>query len=132
VNVSSLKNTVKGGFLALLVLFGMSAFAANKGSLQLQHPTSVAGKQLATGAYTVQWDGTGDQVDLKVYQGKKEVASTSARVVKMEQAANYDQTITSAGNDGSSALTEIRFRGKKFALQLNGEGGSSSSGSAAQ
>jgi hypothetical protein len=132
VNVRSLKDTLKGGLLALFVLSAMSAFAASKGGLQLQHPTNVGGKQLATGSYTVRWEGTGEQVDLKVYQGKKEVASTSARVVKIDQPASYDQTITSAGNDGSSALTEIRFRGKNFALQLNGEGGSSSSSGAAQ
>jgi hypothetical protein len=130
VNALNLKNMSKGSLLAVLMLFAVSAFAASKGALQLQHPTNVAGKQLATGSYTVQWDGTGDQVDLKVYQGKKEVASTSARVVKIDHPANYDQTITSAGSDGSSALTEIRFRGK--ALRLNGEGGSSSSSGAAQ
>jgi hypothetical protein len=132
VKVFSFRNTLKGGFLSVLVLFAVSALAASKGSLTLQHPTNVGGKQLATGNYTVQWDGAGDQVDLKVFQGKKEVASSSAHVVKIEQPASYDQTITSAGNDGSSDLKEIRFRGKNFALQLSGEGGSSSSGSAAQ
>lgn len=131
-NPFNLKNTSKGGLLAVLVLFAMSAFAASKGTFQLQHPTNVAGKQLATGSYTVKWDGSGDQVDMKIFQGKKEVASTSAQVVKIDRPANYDQTITSAGSDGSSALTEIRFRGKTFALRLNGEGGSSSASGAAQ
>jgi len=126
-----LKNTVKGGFLASLVLFAMSALASSKSSLQLHQPTNVAGKQLATGEYTVQWDGSGDQVNLKVYQGKKEVASTSAHVVKLDQAADFDQTIISAAEGGGSTLTEIRFHGKKFALRL-GEAGGSSSGGAAQ
>ena len=80
----NLKNMFKGGMLTMLVLFAVGAFAASKGGLQLQHPTNVGGKQLATGTYSVQWDGTGDQVDLKVFQGKKEVASTSAQVVKMD------------------------------------------------
>ena len=128
----SLKKIAKSGFLASLLLLAISAFASSKGSLQLQHPTNVAGKQLATGTYTVQWDGTGDQVNLKIYQGKKEVASTSAQVVKLTQPASYDQTITSAGSDGASALTEIRFRGKNFGLRLSGEGGMSSSSGSAQ
>jgi hypothetical protein len=132
VNAFNLKNVVRGGLLPALVLFALSAFAVSKGSLQLQHPTNVGGKQLATGNYTVQWDGTGDQVDLKVYQGKKEVASTSVHVVKMDRPASYDQTVTSAGDGGSSSLAEIRFRGKNFALRVAGEGGSSSSGASAQ
>jgi len=132
VKAFNLKNMFKGGLLTMLVLFAVGAFAASKGGLQLQHPTNVGGKQLATGTYSVQWDGIGDQVALKVFQGKKEVASTSAHVVKMDHPANYDQTITTAGSDGNSALTEIRFRGKTFALKLSGEAGGSSSSGAAQ
>ena len=128
--MSVVKNTITGGLLMAFVLFAVSAFAANKGSFQLQHATNVAGKQLATGSYTVQWDGSGDQVNLKIYQGKKEMASTSAQVVKIERPASYDQTITTSGDNGSSSLSEIRFRGKTFALRLSGEGSSSSGGSA--
>lgn len=128
------KNTITGGLLAAFLLVGMSAFAgnANKGSFQLQHPTNVAGKQLATGNYTVQWDGSGDQVSVKIYQGKKEMASTSAQVVKIDRPASYDQTITTSGDNGASSLSEIRFRGKTFALRLSGEGGMSSSSGSAQ
>ena len=131
-NALNLKTVVRSAFASALVLFAVSAFAGSKGTLALQHPTSVGGKQLATGNYTVQWDGTGDQVDVKVYQGKKEVASSSAQVVKMDRTASYDQTITSTGDGGSSSLAEIRFRGKSFALRLAGEGGGSSSGGAAR
>jgi hypothetical protein len=132
VKALNLKTVVRSGFALVLVLFAVSAFAGSKGTLALQHPTSVGGKQLATGNYTVQWDGTGDQVDVKVFQGKKEVASSSAQVVKIDRPATYDQTITSTGDGGSSSLSEIRFRGKNFALRLVGEGGSSSSGSASR
>jgi hypothetical protein len=69
---------------------------------------------------------------LNVFQGKKEVASTSAHVVKMDRPASYDQTVTSSGDGGNSSLAEIRFRGKNFALRVAGEGGGSGSGSSAQ
>ena len=59
---SHLGLSLKSIFLAMTVLIAGSALAASKGSLQLQHPTNVAGKQLATGSYTVQWEGSGDQV----------------------------------------------------------------------
>ena len=85
----NLKNMFKDGLLTMLLLFAVGAFAASKGGLQLQHPTNVGGKQLATGTYSVQWDGIGDQVALKVFQGKKEVASTSAHVVKGSERAEH-------------------------------------------
>lgn len=120
-----------GCTLAAVMLFAASTFAATKGSLELQHQTSVGGKQLPKGNYTLQWDGNGDQVELKVYQGKTEVASTTAKVVKVERRPASNSAVTTANGDGSSSLSEIRFRGKDYALQLSGEGGGSgASGSA--
>jgi hypothetical protein len=55
---SHLGLSFKSIFLAVTVLAAGSALAANKGSLELQHPTTIAGKQLAMGSYTVQWEGT--------------------------------------------------------------------------
>ena len=114
--------SLKSILLAGVVLTAGTALAANKGSLQLQHPTSIAGKQLATGDYTLQWDGSGDQVELKVMKGKNLVASTPARVVKID-APRYDTVLTNSNSDGSSSLSQIRFRGKTFALEIAGEGG---------
>ena len=131
-NALNLKNVIKCAGLAGVVLLAGSALAASKGSLQLQHPTSVGGKQLATGDYTVQWEGTGDQVELKVYQGKNEVASTSAHMMKVEHPAEYNQAVVSTNGDGSSSLSEIRFRGKNFALQVSNEGGGSGAAGAAR
>jgi hypothetical protein len=125
------KSSLKGIFLAAVVLAAGNALAASRGSLELQHPTTVGGKQLATGNYTVQWDGTGDQVELKVYKGKNVVASTSARVVKVEHPA-HNAAITIANGDGTSSLSEILFGGKDFALQLSNEGGGSGASGAAR
>ncbi len=124
-NALNLKNMIKCAGLAAVVLLAGSALAASKGSLQLQHPTSVGGKQLATGDYTVQWEGSGEQVELKVYQGKNEVASTLAHVMKVEHPAEYNQAVVSTNSDGSASLSEIRFRGKNFALLVSNEGGGS-------
>jgi len=59
-----------------------SALAANKGSLELPTSHIRRRKQLAMGNYTVQWEGTGDQVDLKIYQGKNVVASNAGAGIK--------------------------------------------------
>lgn len=122
--VLDLKSSLKNIFLAAVVLAAGSAAAASKGSLELQHPTQVGGKQLNSGNYTVQWDGTGDQVELKIYKGKDVVASTSARVVKVGHTAN-DAAVVSAKGDGTSSLVQIRFRGKEFAFDLSDDLGAS-------
>lgn len=119
----SLKQSMKGILLAGVVLLAGSALASSKGPLALHEPASVAGTQLKSGTYTVQWDGTGDQVQLKIYQGKKEVASASARVVALDKATPLDGTILQRSDDGTLAITRINFGGKKFALELSGAGG---------
>jgi hypothetical protein len=122
--VSGLKSGLQNIFLAAIVLAAGSAVAASKGSLELQHPTQVGGTQLKSGNYTVQWDGTGDQVELKIYKGKDMVASTSARVVKVGRTAN-DAAVVSAKGDGTSSLVQIRLRGKEFAFDLSDSMGAS-------
>lgn len=113
-----LGSSLKHIFLAAVVLVAGSALATSKGSLELQHPTSVAGKQLASGNYIVRWEGTGDQVELKIYQGKNVVLSTPARVVKVENPATTDSAVVVANSDKTFSLSEIRFGGKKFALAI--------------
>jgi hypothetical protein len=122
--VSGLKSSLQNIFLAAIVLAAGSASAASKGSLELQHPTQVGGTQLKSGSYTVQWEGTGDQVELKIYKGKEVVASTSARVVKVGHTAN-DAAVISAKGDGTSSLVQIRLRGKEFAFDLSDDVGAS-------
>src|SRR5262249_40055908 len=106
-----------------------SAWAESKGPLELQHPTAVGDKTLASGKYVVRWEGTGDQVQLKIYKGKNVVASVPARVIQLDSRAGNDSAVVSQGGNGALSLSEIRFGGKKFALRINGESaGSGSSG----
>ena len=58
----------KSLFLGLALLLATSAFAANKGSLQVQEPITVNGTKLAAGDYKLQWDGTGPSVELSIMQ----------------------------------------------------------------
>ena len=129
---SHLGLSLKSVFLAVTVLAAGSALAANKGSLELQHPTMVAGKQLPVGSYTLQWEGSGDQVDLKIYQGKNVVASTSARVLKVDHPIRSNSAVVATNSDKTYTLSEIRFAGKNFALGIgndaSGAGASSGSG----
>src|SRR6266851_1084820 len=121
----NLKRGLKGVLLAGLVLLAGSALAASKGPLELQQPASVAGTQLKTGSYTVQWEGTGDQVQLKIYQGRKEIASTAARLVALEKPLERDATLLRRNEDGTVPVIGINFGGKKYALEISNDGGGS-------
>jgi hypothetical protein len=123
--------SLKGTLLVAVVLIAANAFAAsNKGSLELQHPASVAGKQLATGNYTLRWEGTGDQVELKIYHGKDVVVSTPAKLVEVEHPNANNSAVMNNNSDGTFSLSQIRFGGKHYALEIPAGAGEGASGAA--
>lgn len=126
------KHSLKGVLLAGMVLLAGGAWAASKGPLQLQETASVAGTQLKSGNYTVQWDGAGDQVQVKIFQGKKEVASTTARMVTLDKPLPQDATLLRRNDDGSMTVTRINFGKKSFALEISGDGGGSGGAAASR
>jgi hypothetical protein len=111
----------KGLLLGLTLLLATSVFAANKGQLQLNDPLTINGKQLAAGEYRLQWEGTGSSVELSILRGKTVVASVPARLVDLDRPAQADLTIVRMNADGSKALSEIRFGGKKYSLAIGNE-----------
>jgi hypothetical protein len=113
----NLNNLAKTVVLGLAVLLASSAFASNKGSLQVREPIEVNGQQLAVGDYQVRWDGTGSNVEVSFMQGKREVAKASAKVVALDKPYEFDSAVVDHAN-GKAAVSEIRFSGKKFALAL--------------
>jgi hypothetical protein len=111
----------KGLLLGLALLLATSGFAANKGSLQVDDPVTVNGKQLAAGEYTVKWDGAGPNVELSIMKGKNVVATVPAHILDLEQSPGRDSIVTSTNRDGHKSLSEIRFSGKKQAFAVNAE-----------
>jgi hypothetical protein len=114
-------NMLKGLVLGLALLLTTGAFAANKGSLQVSDNVNVSGKQLAPGDYKLSWEGTGQNVELKIMKGKDVIATVPAHIVDLNAPAYYSSAVVNNNADGSKSLSEIRFAGKKFALALNGE-----------
>ena len=115
--------------LGLAVLLATSAFAANKGSLQVQEPISVNGQQLAPGDYKVQWDGSGPNVELSILHGKKVVAKAPAHMVDLPAPSPSDAAVTLKQDSGPNSLAGIRFQGKKYALDFTQSGEGEQSGS---
>jgi len=116
-NNLALNHLAKAVVLGLAVLLASSAFASNKGTLRVHESSEVAGQQLAAGEYQLRWDGSGSNVEVRVMQGKKEVAKTSAKLVNLDKAFDYDAAIIDHSS-GKAIVTEVRFAGKKYALAL--------------
>jgi hypothetical protein len=112
--------STKSILLAAVILVATSGFAADKASLNLLDPTTVGGKHLPVGSYKLQWEGTGEQVELKIYQGKNVIATTPAHVVALERPVPSNAVGTARNADGSTSLTRIDFAGKKYALEITG------------
>ncbi len=117
----SVSKISKGLLLGLALLLATSGFAANKGSLEVQNPVTVNGKELPAGVYTVKWDGAGPNVELNILKGKNVVATVPAHMIDLEQSPNRDSIITAVSGDGRKSLNEIRFSGKKYAFAVNAE-----------
>jgi hypothetical protein len=116
-NNLALNTLAKSVVLGLAVLLASTAFASNKGSLQVRERVEINGQQLAPGQYQLRWDGNGSDVEVSFMQGKKEVLKTTARVVALDQAPNFDSAVVDHA-DGKAVMSEVRFAGKKIALAI--------------
>jgi hypothetical protein len=112
-----LNHLAKTVVLGLAVLLASSAFASNKGTLEVREAFEVNGQQLAPGEYQLRWDGTGSNVEVSFMQGKKEVAKTSAKIVALEKAYDYDSAVVEHAS-GKATVSQVRFAGKKYALAI--------------
>ncbi|PYX38222.1 MAG: hypothetical protein DMG75_04465, partial [Acidobacteria bacterium] len=59
----------KGLLLGMALLLATSAFASNKGSMNVQENLTVSGKQLSAGDYQLQWEGSGPNVEVNILRG---------------------------------------------------------------
>jgi len=92
------------------------AFAASKNSanVSLDQPVNVAGTQLAPGQYKLSWEGTGPDVTVVFTQGKKTIATTSAKLVSNRN--NQEAIETTTAGDNKSVLQAVDL--KNLTLQF--------------
>ena len=111
--------------LGSALLFSSAALAGvnnNKGKLTLAEKIVVAGKPLDPGNYNVEWSGSGPTVQVTLLQGKQTVATLPAHLTEEAGANPQDAYSTTAGPDGSKALTAIYPSGKRIALEFEQAG----------
>jgi hypothetical protein len=116
-NHLALNHLAKTVVLGLAVLLASSAFASNKGTLEVREAFEVNGQQLAPGEYQLRWDGTGSNVEVSFMQGKKEVAKASGKIVELDKASPYDSAVVEHAS-GKATVSQVRFAGKKYALAI--------------
>jgi len=110
-----------GVMTGIAMLFATAALAAEKGSMKLFDPTLVNGVQLSPGDYALQWDGTGNNLQVRILQGKKVVATTAAALVQLKAPASQNMTSTRSAGNNAKALSEVEFRGKSYALAIGSD-----------
>ena len=116
-------NLYKSLLLGLTLLLAVGAFAANnKGSMQILDSVNVSGTTLPAGQYSLKWEGAGQNVQVSILKGNKVVATTPAHLVDLNQSSQSNQALVK-GENGNRSLSEVRFEGKKYALQIGEEGG---------
>jgi hypothetical protein len=107
-----------GALIGFAMLLTANAFAANKGSMQVQSPVMVGETQLPAGEYTVQWEGTGPDIELTIKRDKKVKATVPAKLVPENSAFDQNAKIIHVESDGSRKLIAIQLSGKRFTLQI--------------
>jgi hypothetical protein len=107
-----------GVLAGIAMLFATTALAAEKGSMKLFAPTQVNGVQLSPGDYALQWEGTGNNVQVQILKGKRVVATTAASLVQLKTPASHNMTSARSAGNNVKALTEVEFRGKSYALAI--------------
>jgi hypothetical protein len=112
----------KSLLLGAALVLASTAFAATKGNLELSNPVTVNGTTLKAGDYKLQWEGTGDDVQLSIIQGKNVVAKVPVKVVELQSPASNDAALTRANGSGPNTLAGIRFQGKKTSLEIGDSG----------
>ncbi|HUK24801.1 MAG TPA: hypothetical protein VLV49_09485 [Terriglobales bacterium] len=105
---------------ALAFLFSIAAFAGTKdqGKMQLTDPVEIGSTHLKPGNYKVEWNGTGNNVQVDIVQHGKTVATTSARLVEHQKPSPYDAVVTDKKMSKVARLDEIDFGNRTEALVL--------------
>jgi len=105
-------------FALLAVCISMSAFAKdkNEGKFTLSSPAQVGSAQLQPGDYKATWEGSGEDVQVKILQGKNVVATTSAKLVQNQQPAPYSAVTLSTPTNGRATVNGLSFDRRKESL----------------
>jgi autotransporter adhesin len=121
-----------GSYIAIVAVLAsglsLSAFAKDKNEtkISLSDSVQVGTTGLKPGDYTLQWEGNGPDVQVKVLKGKNVVATAPAKLAQGGSAHADAITIRTVSN--VKTLDQIDFAGGKRSLVFEATGTQSASG----
>jgi hypothetical protein len=124
-----------GKYVAIVAVLAsglsLSAIAKDKNEtrISLSDSVQVGATDLKPGDYTLQWDGDGPEVQVKVLKGKNVVATVPAKLA--QGTSGYVNAITTRTVGNVKTLDEVDFAGGKQSLVF-GEAGATQSSSGQQ
>jgi hypothetical protein len=104
--------------LAAMLTLSVSAFAGSA-NFTIISDSSIGGKTVKAGDYKATWSESGE---IKILQGKKEIATVQGKIVERAEAAPRTAVVKKADTSGVGIITEIRLSGKKTVLVLEDSG----------
>jgi hypothetical protein len=124
-----------GKYVAIVAVLAsglsLSAIAKDKNEtrISLSDSVQVGATDLKPGDYTLQWDGDGPDVQVKVLKGKNVVATVPAKLA--QGTSGYANAITTRTVGNVKTLDEVDFAGGKQSLVF-GEASATQSSSGQQ
>ena len=111
--------------LALVARAGESSVYAGSREVRLEHGAVFDGKVFPAGLYNLSWgvNREQDRVEVRLYEGRRMVASATGRLEQRDAASPYDSVVYSRARTGDRELAEIRFAGSPSVIALlDGQG----------
>ncbi len=114
-------------YLAVVAVFclittaGLFADSKSKdrGTINLANAVQIGSTQVAPGDYKVEWNRTGDNVQVNILKGKNVVATTEGKLVELPKKAENSSVTTRALDNNTRALMEIQFDNRTESLVFN-------------
>ena len=102
----------------LAALCSVSALARDKNQHTVDFPNAVrvGGKQLESGNYKVEWQGTGPEIQVNFVRDGKTVATVPGTLKTNDAKVTQDDIMTDTANASIQTLTEIDFSRNKESL----------------
>lgn len=108
--MKSISSSRSLAFLLFLFMLPAASFAAsNSKEVTFDKTTKVGTTDLAPGTYKVAWNGTGASANVDFSQGKKVVASTTAKLETNESGNSFAVSVQTA-DSGPSILQKIDYK----------------------
>lgn len=120
--MKQIKYTALLSMVALLLTVSALARDKNQHSVEISNSVQVGATQLTPGNYTLEWQGTGPEVQVKFVRDGKTVATVPGTLKTHNPDVNQDDIVTDTTSANTKTLKEIDFSHNKESLVFEQSG----------